>query len=146
MSLFRLVLLRSLRRSSATSSLNAQTLTLTPLLNHLQNPNTEYQTTSTRGFALLSAEEAGKLPLSRFHPDWSSERVGLWWKLDDSVNSLIRSGDLDAASAVACYSVLSNIRPTVSTCNKIIVAMYSATRYMCVLCVCGDCGVLHIKA
>jgi hypothetical protein len=132
MSLVRLVLLRSLRRSSATSSLNPQTLTLTPLLNHLQNPNIEYQTTSTRGFALLSAEEAGKLPLSRFYPDWSPERVERRWKLDDCVNSLIRSGDLDAASAVACYSFLSNIRPTVSTYNKIIAAMYSAKRYICV--------------
>jgi hypothetical protein len=135
MSLFRLVLLRSLRRSSATSSLNPQTLTLTPLLNHLQNSNTEYQTTSTRGFALLSAEEAGKLPLHRFYPDWRPGWVAPRWKLDDCVISLIRSGDLDAASAVACYSVLSNIRPTVCTCNKIIVAMYSAKRYMCV-CVC----------
>lgn len=49
--------------------------------------------------------------------------------LHNRVQSLIRAGDLDAASAVARHSVFSNTRPTVFTCNAIIAAMYRAKRY-----------------
>jgi hypothetical protein len=170
MSLFRLVLLRSLRRSSATSSPNPHTLTLTPLLNQLQNPNTEYQKTSTRGFAFSSAEEAAaerrrrkrrlriEPPLHALRrdqgppqrdpnaprlPDSTSALVGPRLNLHNRVQSLIRAGDLDAASSVARHSVFSNTRPTVFTCNAIIAAMYRAKRYVYMS---GDCGVLNIKA
>ncbi|CAI8604536.1 unnamed protein product [Vicia faba] len=49
--------------------------------------------------------------------------------LHNRVQSLIRAGDLDAASAVARHSVISSTRPTVFTCNAIIAAMYHAKRY-----------------
>ncbi|KAG7015445.1 Pentatricopeptide repeat-containing protein, partial [Cucurbita argyrosperma subsp. argyrosperma] len=62
-------------------------------------------------------------------PDSTSALVGPRLNLHNRVQSLIRAGDLDAASAVARHSVFSNTRPTVFTCNAIIAAMYRAKRY-----------------
>ncbi|XP_023546091.1 pentatricopeptide repeat-containing protein At1g10270-like [Cucurbita pepo subsp. pepo] len=62
-------------------------------------------------------------------PDSTSALVGPRLSLHNRVQSLIRAGDLDAASAVARHSVFSNTRPTVFTCNAIIAAMYRAKRY-----------------
>ena len=145
MSLYRL-LLRSLRRPSTTTS-----QTLTPLLLLQTNQPTR------RGFAFSSAEEAAaerrrrkrrlriEPPLHALRrdpsqpppqrdpnaprlPDSTSALVGPRLNLHNRVQSLIRAGDLDAASAVARHSVFSNTRPTVFTCNAIIAAMYRAKR------------------
>ncbi|KAA0043018.1 ACT11D09.4 [Cucumis melo var. makuwa] len=62
-------------------------------------------------------------------PDSTSALVGPRLNLHNRVQSLIRAGDLDAASSVARHSVFSNTRPTVFTCNAIIAAMYRAKRY-----------------
>ncbi|KAK4769203.1 hypothetical protein SAY86_027353 [Trapa natans] len=62
-------------------------------------------------------------------PDSTSALVGPRLNLHNRVQSLIRAGDLDAASAVARHSVFSNTRPTVFTCNAIIASMYRAKRY-----------------
>ncbi|PON79874.1 Pentatricopeptide repeat [Trema orientale] len=62
-------------------------------------------------------------------PDSTSALVGPRLNLHNRVQSLIRAGDLDAASAIARHSVFSNTRPTVFTCNAIIAAMYRAKRY-----------------
>lgn len=166
MSLFRLVLLRSLRRPSTTSQ------TLNPLLLnllHYQSPADHYQTTSTRSFAFSSAEEAAaerrrrkrrlriEPPLHALRrdpsqpppqrdpnaprlPDSTSALVGPRLNLHNRVQSLIRAGDLDAASAVARHSVFSNTRPTVFTCNAIIAAMYRGKRYISV----SACGYVLI--
>jgi len=51
-------------------------------------------------------------------------------ELHTRVTSLIRSGHLEAASAMARQSVFSvTTRPTVFTCNAIIGAMHRAKRY-----------------
>jgi pentatricopeptide repeat protein len=62
-------------------------------------------------------------------PDSTSSLVGPRLSLHNRVQSLIRAGDLDAASAAARHSVFSSTRPTVFTCNAIIAAMYRAKRY-----------------
>ncbi|KAK4793732.1 hypothetical protein SAY86_024167 [Trapa natans] len=62
-------------------------------------------------------------------PDSTSALVGPRLNLHNRVQSLIRAGDLDAASTVARHSVFSNTRPTVFTCNAIIASMYRAKRY-----------------
>ncbi|KAL5075239.1 hypothetical protein RYX36_014223 [Vicia faba] len=62
-------------------------------------------------------------------PDSTSALVGPRLNLHNRVQSLIRAGDLDAASAVARHSVFSSTRPTVFTCNAIIAATYRAKRY-----------------
>ncbi|QHO25248.1 hypothetical protein HN51_048657 [Arachis hypogaea] len=62
-------------------------------------------------------------------PDSTSALVGPRLSLHNRVQSLIRAGDLDAASAVARHSVFSVTRPTVFTCNAIIASMYRAKRY-----------------
>lgn len=173
MSLFRLLLIRSLRRPSTTSSPTSQSLTSLLFLHH-QNPNNNslYQTALTRGFAFSSAEEAAaerrrrkrrlriEPPLHALRrdpsqpppqrdpnaprlPDSTSALVGPRLNLHNRVQSLIRAGDLDAASAVARHSVFSNTRPTVFTCNAIIAAMYRAKRYVSV-CVCADRKVLNL--
>jgi hypothetical protein len=152
MSLYR-ILLRSLRRPSTTTTTSSQTLT--PLL-LLHNQNQTHQTTR-RGFAFSSAEEAAaerrrrkrrlriEPPLHALRrdpsqpppqrdpnaprlPDSTSALVGPRLNLHNRVQSLIRAGDLDAASGVARHSVFSNTRPTVFTCNAIIAAMYRAKR------------------
>ncbi|XP_052110226.1 pentatricopeptide repeat-containing protein At1g10270 [Arachis duranensis] len=113
---------------------------------------------STRSFAFSSAEEAAaerrrrkrrlriEPPLNAIRPpphqstasrdpnaprlpDSTSALVGPRLSLHNRVQSLIRAGDLDAASAVARHSVFSVTRPTVFTCNAIIAAMYRAKRY-----------------
>ncbi|KAJ1420023.1 Tetratricopeptide-like helical domain superfamily [Sesbania bispinosa] len=136
MSLCRL-LLRSLRRSS--------TVQLQPI------------SVTVRSFAFSSAEEAAaerrrrkrrlriEPPLNAIRPppqqapsrdpnaprlpDSTSALVGPRLSLHNRVQSLIRAGDLDAASAIARHSVFSVTRPTVFTCNAIIAAMYRAKRY-----------------
>lgn len=147
MSFYRLLLLRSLRRPSTTTS---QTLTPLHLLLQTNQP-------TRRGFAFSSAEEAAaerrrrkrrlriEPPLHALRrdpsqpppqrdpnaprlPDSTSALVGPRLNLHNRVQSLIRAGDLDAASAVARHSVFSNTRPTVFTCNAIIAAMYRAKR------------------
>ncbi|XP_027363390.1 pentatricopeptide repeat-containing protein At1g10270 [Abrus precatorius] len=136
MSVYRL-LLRSLRRSS----------TAQPI----------FSLTQTRSYAFSSAEEAAaerrrrkrrlriEPPLNAIRPppqqgpprdpnaprlpDSTSALVGPRLSLHNRVQSLIRAGDLDAASAIARHSVFSVTRPTVFTCNAIIAAMYRSKRY-----------------
>ncbi|KAL5707703.1 hypothetical protein ACHQM5_018572 [Ranunculus cassubicifolius] len=62
-------------------------------------------------------------------PDSTSSLVGPRLNLHNRVQSLIRGGDLEQASAIARHSVFSNTRPTVFTCNAIIASMYRAKRY-----------------
>ncbi|KAL2342283.1 hypothetical protein Fmac_010223 [Flemingia macrophylla] len=62
-------------------------------------------------------------------PDSTSALVGPRLSLHNRVQSLIRAGDLEAASAIARHSVFSVTRPTVFTCNAIIAAMYRSKRY-----------------
>ncbi|KAK7328350.1 hypothetical protein VNO77_22454 [Canavalia gladiata] len=136
MSLYRL-LLRSLRRSSSVQPI--------------------FSLTQTRSYAFSSAEEAAaerrrrkrrlriEPPLNAIRPppqqrpprdpnaprlpDSTSALVGPRLSLHNRVQSLIRAGDLDAASAIARHSVFSVTRPTVFTCNAIIAAMYRSKRY-----------------
>ncbi|KAL6184023.1 hypothetical protein ACLB2K_045430 [Fragaria x ananassa] len=150
MSLY-LLLLRSLRRpTAAPQSLTSLTL---------QNPISSHphHLTTSRSFAYSTAEEAAaerrrrkrrlriEPPLHALRrdsgpppprdpnaprlPDSTSALVGPRLNLHNRVQSLIRAGDLDAASAVARHSVFSNTRPTVFTCNAIIAAMYRGKRY-----------------
>ncbi|CAJ1963804.1 unnamed protein product [Sphenostylis stenocarpa] len=62
-------------------------------------------------------------------PDSTSALVGPRLSLHNRVQSLIRAGDLEAASATARHAVFSVTRPTVFTCNAIIAAMYRSKRY-----------------
>ncbi|KAH6802231.1 glutamine-rich protein 23 [Perilla frutescens var. frutescens] len=62
-------------------------------------------------------------------PDSTSALVGPRLNLHNRVQSLIRAGDLDAASYIARQAVYQRIRPTVFTCNAIIGAMYRSARY-----------------
>jgi hypothetical protein len=52
-------------------------------------------------------------------PDTTSAFVGPRLSLHNRVQSLIRSGDLDGASATARAAVSSRVRPTVFTCNAV---------------------------
>ncbi|TKY71420.1 Pentatricopeptide repeat-containing protein [Spatholobus suberectus] len=113
--------------------------------------------TQTRSYAFSSAEEAAaerrrrkrrlriEPPLNAIRPpaqqgpprdpnaprlpDSTSALVGPRLSLHNRVQSLIRAGDLEAASAIARHSVFSVTRPTVFTCNAIIAAMYRSKRY-----------------
>ncbi|TMX05597.1 hypothetical protein EJD97_016344 [Solanum chilense] len=148
------ILLRSLRRSSATVA--AVRTQITTSVHNPQNPNFLLP---HRSFAFSSAEEAAaerrrrkrrlrieppinalrRDPLPRGPPspddprsrlpDTTSALVGPRLNLHNRVQSLIRAGDLDAAAAVARHAVFSNTRPTVFTCNAIIGAMYRSGRY-----------------
>ncbi|GMH14362.1 hypothetical protein Nepgr_016203 [Nepenthes gracilis] len=158
MTLYRLIL-RSFRRSTTLSSTTAaattsisQTLISQP---HTQNPHILFP---TRSFAFSSAEEAAaerrrrkrrlriEPPLHALRrdpnaprpppdpnaprlPDSTSALVGPRLNLHNRVQSLIRAGDLDNASAIARQAVFSNTRPTVFTCNAIMAAMFRAKRY-----------------
>ncbi|CAI9102777.1 OLC1v1001109C1 [Oldenlandia corymbosa var. corymbosa] len=62
-------------------------------------------------------------------PDGTSALTGPRLNLHNRVQSLIRAGDLDSASAVARQAVFSKVRPTVFTCNAIIAAMYRGGRH-----------------
>ncbi|XP_042495638.1 pentatricopeptide repeat-containing protein At1g10270-like [Macadamia integrifolia] len=62
-------------------------------------------------------------------PDSTSALVGPRLNLHNTVQGLIRAGDLDGASATARHAVFSNTRPTVFTCNAIMASMYRAGRY-----------------
>ncbi|XP_043698294.1 pentatricopeptide repeat-containing protein At1g10270-like [Telopea speciosissima] len=62
-------------------------------------------------------------------PDATSALVGSRLNLHNRVQSLIRSGDLDGASATTRHAVFSNTRPTVFTCNAVMASMYRASRY-----------------
>ncbi|GAB2278190.1 Pentatricopeptide repeat-containing protein At1g10270 [Dionaea muscipula] len=68
-------------------------------------------------------------PKAALLPDSTSALVGNRLNLHNRVQSLIRAGDLDNASAVARQAVFSSVRPTVFTCNAITAAMYRAKRY-----------------
>ncbi|KAH7520981.1 hypothetical protein FEM48_Zijuj08G0203200 [Ziziphus jujuba var. spinosa] len=159
MSVYRLLLrsLRSPSSSSSQQTLTPSLTAL--LLHTLQNPNPNphHALLPRRSFAFSSAEEAAaerrrrkrrlriEPPLHALRrdphpppprdpnaprlPDSTSALVGPRLNLHNRVQSLIRAGDLDAASAVARHSVFSNTRPTVFTCNAIIAAMYRAKRY-----------------
>ncbi|KAJ7967952.1 Pentatricopeptide repeat-containing protein family [Quillaja saponaria] len=156
MSLYR-VLLRSLRRSSSNNH-PSPPLTLS-LIHHTQATNSYPNPIrpTYRFFAFSSAEEAAaerrrrkrrlriepplnairtpltsnadRDPNARRLPDSTSQLVGARLSLHNRVQSLIRAGDLDSASAVARHSVFSRIRPTVFTCNAIMGGMYRAKRY-----------------
>ncbi|KAJ1415127.1 Tetratricopeptide-like helical domain superfamily [Sesbania bispinosa] len=127
------------------------------LLRSLRRSSTVPISVTVRSFAFSSAEEAAaerrrrkrrlriELPLNAIRPppqqapwrdpnalrlpDSTSALVGPRLSLHNRVQSLIRAGDLDAASAIARHSVFSVTRPTVFTCNAIIAAMYRAKRY-----------------
>ncbi|XP_049352417.1 pentatricopeptide repeat-containing protein At1g10270 isoform X9 [Solanum verrucosum] len=148
------ILLRSLRRSSATAAVVRTQITTS--VHNPQNPNFLLP---QRSFAFSSAEEAAaerrrrkrrlrieppinalrRDPLPRGPPspddprsrlpDTTSALVGPRLNLHNRVQSLIRAGDLDSAAAVARHAVFSNTRPTVFTCNAIIGAMYRSGRY-----------------
>ncbi|CAO2190626.1 unnamed protein product [Urochloa humidicola] len=62
-------------------------------------------------------------------PDTTSALVGPRLSLHNRVQSLIRSGDLDGASAAARAAVSSRVRPTVFTCNAVAAAMVRAGRH-----------------
>ncbi|GAB2229805.1 hypothetical protein Droror1_Dr00014061 [Drosera rotundifolia] len=68
-------------------------------------------------------------PKAALLPDSTSALVGPRLNLHNRVQSLIRAGDLNSASAIARQAVFSSIRPTVFTCNAIMAAMYRAGRY-----------------
>ncbi|KAH9684746.1 pentatricopeptide repeat-containing protein [Citrus sinensis] len=121
------------------------------------SPNPNLNPIAARGYAFSSAEEAAaerrrrkrrlriEPPLHAIRPnptqppprdpnaprlpDTTSALVGPRLNLHNRVQSLIRAGDLDAASYLARQAVFSRIRPTVFTCNAIIAAMYRAKRY-----------------
>ncbi|XP_044462172.1 pentatricopeptide repeat-containing protein At1g10270-like [Mangifera indica] len=131
----------------------------TPQINSNPNPNPSpiSAPTLTRTYAFSSAEEAAaerrrrkrrlriEPPLHALRPnptrpvardpnaprlpDSTSALVGPRLNLHNRVQSLIRAGDLDAASYLARQAVFSSTRPTVFTCNAIIAAMYRAKRY-----------------
>ncbi|KAL6003158.1 Pentatricopeptide repeat-containing protein [Asimina triloba] len=61
-------------------------------------------------------------------PDSTSALVGPRLNLHNRVQSLIRGGDLDAASATARHAVFSNTRPTVFTCNAVMASMFRTRR------------------
>ncbi|KAL5131743.1 Pentatricopeptide repeat-containing protein [Glycine soja] len=116
-----------------------------------------FSLTQTRSYAFSSAEEAAaerrrrkrrlriEPPLNAIRPppqqgpprdpnaprlpDSTSALVGPRLSLHNRVQSLIRAGDLEAASAIARHSVFSVTRPTVFTCNAIMAAMYRSGRY-----------------
>ncbi|KAK4799736.1 hypothetical protein SAY86_025101 [Trapa natans] len=157
MSLYRL-LLRSLNRRSAPAATPATALLHAHFIRHHDcqglAPVSHFQ---HRTFAFSSAEEAAaerrrrkrqlriQPPLHALRrdnypppprdpnaprlPDSTSALVGPRLNLHNRVQSLIRAGDLDAASTVARHSVFSNTRPTVFTCNAIVASMYRAKRY-----------------
>ncbi|XP_068648172.1 pentatricopeptide repeat-containing protein At1g10270-like [Aristolochia californica] len=70
-------------------------------------------------------------------PDSTSALTGRRLNLHNRVQSLIRSGDLDSASATARQSVFSNTRPTVFTCNAVTASMFRARRF--------DDGIAHFQ-
>ncbi|KAK4279959.1 hypothetical protein QN277_011651 [Acacia crassicarpa] len=155
MSHYRL-LLRSLRRISVSEITSQNHHLHTEYVNFNSNIN-PFHLSQNRAFAFSSAEEAAaerrrrkrrlriEPPLNAIRPppqqyasrdpnaprlpDSTSALVGPRLSLHNRVQSLIRAGDLDAASAVARHSVFSRTRPTVFTCNAIIAAMYRAKRY-----------------
>ncbi|KAJ7946530.1 Pentatricopeptide repeat [Quillaja saponaria] len=156
MSLHRL-LLRCLRRPSATNP-TSELITISLLhRNQALNSNPNPIRPTYRFFAYSSAEEAaaerrrrkrrlrieppfnairpplsshaGRDPNAPKLPDSTSKLVGPRLSLHNRVQSLIRAGDLDAASAVSRHSVFSRTRPTVFTCNAIMASMYRAKRY-----------------
>ncbi|KAG6515622.1 hypothetical protein ZIOFF_026051 [Zingiber officinale] len=61
-------------------------------------------------------------------PDSTSALVGPRLNLHNRVQSLIRGGDLEAASSTARHAVFSSVRPTVFTCNAITASMLRAGR------------------
>ncbi|XP_044489816.1 pentatricopeptide repeat-containing protein At1g10270-like [Mangifera indica] len=130
----------------------------TPLINPNPNPDpSPISAPLTRTYGFSSAEEAAaerrrrkrrlriEPPLHAIRPnpthppardpnaprlpDSTSALVGPRLSLHNRVQSLIRAGDLDAASYLVRQAVFSNTRPTVFTCNAIIAAMYRAKRY-----------------
>lgn len=159
MSLYRLLLRSLRRSSATDlSSQSLAIIHLHPPQDVTSNANINpLQLSQHRSFAFSSAEEAAaerrrrkrrlriEPPLNAIRPpphqapsrdpnaprlpDSTSALVGPRLSLHNRVQSLIRAGDLDAASAVARHSVFSNTRPTVFTCNAIIAAMYRAKRY-----------------
>lgn len=62
-------------------------------------------------------------------PDATSALVGPRLSLHNRVQTLIRAGDLDAASAQARHAVFSTIKPTVFTCNAVMSSMLRARRF-----------------
>lgn len=61
-------------------------------------------------------------------PDSTSALVGPRLSLHNRVQTLIRSGELDAASSHARHAVFSSVRPTVFTCNAIMASMHRGRR------------------
>ncbi|GJN22917.1 hypothetical protein PR202_gb10526 [Eleusine coracana subsp. coracana] len=62
-------------------------------------------------------------------PDTTSALVGPRLSLHNRVQSLIRSGDLDGASAAERAAVSSRVRPTVFTCNAVAASMIRTARH-----------------
>ncbi|KAL9683860.1 hypothetical protein QQ045_021287 [Rhodiola kirilowii] len=158
MSMYGLII-RSLRRTSSCNSTSVFTPSLNSGYAHFRlGSQSLTNLVPDRSFAFSSAEEAAaerrrrkrrlriEPPLNALRrdpnaprprpdpnaprlPDSTSALVGPRLNLHNRVQSLIRAGDLDAASAVARHSVFSSTRPTVFTCNAIMAAMYRAQRY-----------------
>ncbi|PKA59276.1 Pentatricopeptide repeat-containing protein [Apostasia shenzhenica] len=68
-------------------------------------------------------------PKSPRLPDSTSSLVGPRLSLHNRVQSLIRSGNLDDASAVSRQALFSSVRPTVFTCNSVMSSMLRARRF-----------------
>ncbi|KAL5993261.1 Pentatricopeptide repeat-containing protein [Asimina triloba] len=122
--------------------------------NHLPSQNPLSSLNQLRSFAFSTAEEAAaerrrrkrrlriEPPLHALRhdpsaprprpdprlPDSTSALVGPRLNLHNRVQSLIRAGDLDAASATARQAVFSNTRPTVFTCNAVVASMFRGRR------------------
>uniref|UniRef100_A0A5B7B499 Putative ACT11D09.4 n=1 Tax=Davidia involucrata TaxID=16924 RepID=A0A5B7B499_DAVIN len=149
---------RSSSLPTSTTISTTQSLALHHHIDHQLQPQNPNFLVPVRSFAFSSAEEAAaerrrrkrrlriEPPLHALRrdpnaprpppnpnaprlPDTTSALVGPRLNLHNRVQSLIRAGDLDSASALARQSVFSNTRPTVFTCNAIMAAMYRAKRY-----------------
>ncbi|CAI9285655.1 unnamed protein product [Lactuca saligna] len=124
------LILRSLRRpvSLRTTTTTIITAAINPQSLPLQSQTTNLNSLiPLRTFALSSAAEH----LDPNIPDSLTDLAhGPRLSLHNRVQSLIRAGDLDNASALARHSLLFSIRPTVFTCNEIIASMYRTKRYL----------------
>ncbi|XP_020591428.1 pentatricopeptide repeat-containing protein At1g10270-like [Phalaenopsis equestris] len=62
-------------------------------------------------------------------PDATAALVGPRLSLHNRIQTLIRAGDLDAASVQARHAIFSPIKPTVFTCNAVMSSMLRASRF-----------------
>ncbi|KAL1060748.1 hypothetical protein V6Z11_1Z073500 [Gossypium hirsutum] len=126
MSLFRLLLLRSINRDPPKPAASFSSPTSSTMSSH-PSPSPPQ-----RSYAFTSAEEAAaerrrRKRRLRIEPPIHALRASA--PSAPLTPSLIRASDLDAASLLARSSVFSSTRPTVFTCNAIIAAMYRNKRF-----------------